>query len=188
MAKMSNENWDLFTGFLCDDERTWPIAADMDCETAQLFVNIAFDADLENAAAEWVDSHRQQCSDSCIVAVVKPYGGESADSAAVLAINDTSSDGIFQIMDTRPIDGNLLFVTVRERIGDGCLDMTDEDMVAAMRTLAHRAYDGLVHDSPEHNRFVSYGCVNVTFAVTGQATAPETAGPEGVQSRVRNRH
>lgn len=89
------------------------------------------------------------------------------DNPGALTIGDTCPAGLFQIVDTRPGDGDVLFVTVRELVGDRCLDMTDTDMVSAMRELAHLAYDGAARFSPEHTRSRAYGCVQVTFAVSG---------------------
>jgi hypothetical protein len=79
-----------------------------------------------------------------------------------LTINDTSRDGLLQIMDTSALDAaGTMRVTVRDMTYSG------QDQTDAMRRLARRAYP-----YPEHirssrviRRFKADGCPYVTFAV-----------------------
>jgi hypothetical protein len=91
---------------------------------------------------------------------------------STLEMYDTSANGLFQIVDTNWDSNGTLRVTVREMVGDHCLDMSDERMVRAMRRLARRAlpYPHLTRSSRVINRFHSGGCDHVTFAVSRNET------------------
>ena len=60
----------------------------------------------------------------------------------MLEIGSFSRNGLFQITDTRKdnVSGEL-YVTVREMVGDHCLDMKRGAMIKAMRELAKKAAD-----------------------------------------------
>jgi hypothetical protein len=83
-------------------------------------------------------------------------------------IGTTTRNGLFQVVDTNWDHNGTLRVTVREMVGDNCLDMTDAAMVAAMRKLARRAIDHpeKTRSSRVVNRFTSGGSKHATFAVS----------------------
>ncbi|WP_433206825.1 hypothetical protein ACQP1G_20760 [Nocardia sp. CA-107356] len=58
MAELSEQSWDGITSFLANSQANWTVAADMDCQTAQLFADIALEAHMPASAADWLDSHR----------------------------------------------------------------------------------------------------------------------------------
>lgn len=85
-----------------------------------------------------------------------------------VTIGSMSRNGLFQIVDTNWDHNGTLRVTVREMVGDGCLDMSDAKMVQAMRRLARRAigHPEKTRSSRVVNRFTYQGCATVTFAVS----------------------
>lgn len=83
-------------------------------------------------------------------------------------IHDTSRCGTFEILDTNWDSNGTLRVTIRETVGDGCLDMSEEHMVKAMRRLARKAihHPEKTRSSRVIGRGIYYGCDTVTFAVS----------------------
>lgn len=81
---------------------------------------------------------------------------------SALTINDTSRDGLFQIMDTSALDGaGTMRVTVRD------MSYSGQDQTEAMRRLARRAYPYPEHvrSSRVARRFNADGCPYITFIV-----------------------